>query len=117
VTEHDQLHEVHEVQISNDTPITVNGLIKWGGILAAFVTSLISLIWFAAGTKSDINEIRLNLTTTNKETQLYEIANDKRCTVIEIKANETDKAVAQIESKLDVVVAILERIDKRTGGK
>ncbi len=106
-------------QKQDDQPVTTNGLIKWGGIIAGISTTLVSLVWFCASVKSDVAILKDHEDQLRRDIDERKAFVDRRLAEIDVRANATDKTLADVQRKLDVAVALLERIDKQltTTGK
>jgi hypothetical protein len=99
---------------SADT-ITVNGVIKWSGIFFTSVSALVSLIWFAALLKGDIITLQQENISTKRENDLRFDQQIKDIDKLKDHADVTDKTLDDMGRKLDVAVALLERIDQKVG--
>ena len=97
---------------TDELPITSQTIVKWGGIGLAAVSSLVTIIWFFASLKSDISSLRQENSATKTELNMKTDQLGKEVERLKSHADETDKSLNDMGRKLDVAVAILERIEK-----
>lgn len=104
---------------NNDTdeqPLTATVVIKWFGIIFTIVSTVISLVWFAALLKGDISTVQQEHLSSKREYELKIADIEKKIDKLSDRADITEKSVIELMRKLDVAVAILERIDKKVEG-
>lgn len=120
-----------DVQVSIETPepadianapLTVGNLFKWFSITFTIVSVVISGVWFVASTKSDnllmkqqIDALKDKIAETNQLSIARNDAQEKEITDLTNRTNQTEKSVQEMARKLDVAVALLERIDQKVG--
>jgi hypothetical protein len=97
---------------SGDAPLTVNAVIKWMSIVFTVVSALVSFVWFAAIMKGDIISSQQELSAVKHEDELRFQQEEKDIDKLNDRADLTDRSLSDMGSKLDVAVAILERIEK-----
>ena len=100
---------------TNDTPITVNALIKWGSIFLGCMTAVISGVWFAAGIQASVAEIKIEQHSIRDSFNVKKESDEKRFTVDEARSDHSDQNIQQMQLQLDVAVALLQRIDSKVG--
>ena len=95
-----------------DSPLTENRVVKLIGI-GAGVTAVISIVWFCASLKGDVASLKQEDTTIRREIETRNTEQDREIEKLKTHAAEIDRAIADINRKLDVCVAILERVEKK----
>lgn len=108
---------------SDATVITTGTLLRWGGFLFAFVSMIVSVVWYIAGMKGEMAALQIQQQTLVKRIDEVDAASKARHELQEKEldrlrqhSEETDRAIVDLSRKLDVAVVILERIDKRSEG-
>lgn len=96
-----------------DHPITFNTVAKWAGIIGTVATAIMSAVWFAASVKSDISALRADGAAMQREWAIRNEQQDREITSLKSRADGSEKTLAEMQRKLDVAVAILERLEKK----
>jgi hypothetical protein len=109
VTGNDDTVEVE--MTGKDIPLTINGIIKWTGVIATAVGALVSVVLAYAKLASEIQSFHEQEVTDKAMVDLRMENENKDIDMLKLKAAQTDKDVADINRKLDVAVAILDRIE------
>lgn len=99
-------------QIDNAV-ITPRFLIKAGSSAVVILTGIITVVLYIASLKADISALRETVQTNEHEYAEHQRENDKQFDRLRTHSEQQDKAVSDLGRKLDVAVAILERIDKK----
>ena len=102
---------------SRGTLVTVSGAVKTFGLIVTMMSAVISVVWCIAGLRSQIDVLNQQQIALRHDLEMRELESDKRVTKIEERQDKEEKAVEDINRKLDVVETILLRIDKRVGGQ
>ncbi len=105
-----------------DTPLTVGNLVKWSSIVFTVVTVVVSGVWFVASVKSDslllkqeVEALKGKITEVDKSSEKRHDLQEKEIGELTRRTDNTEKAVQEMARKLDVAVALLERIDQKVG--
>ena len=115
---------VVENDVIGDAPLNLNAVAKWGGVMVSIVVASVGVVWQLADIRSDIRTKDLKI--ADLERRIGE--EDKACLDRHNQQQrEIDRSVQRIDQgernmsdlarKLDVAVAILERLDKKIGDK
>jgi cell division protein FtsL len=102
--------EAHEVE---GTVVTSAQLMKWGGFAFTIVSAMVSLVWFAAHLKGDALSLQQEVDSLKREVETRNANQDKEIDKLKDRADSTEKSLGEMARKLDVAVAILERIEKK----
>lgn len=98
-----------------EQPLSLNVLVKWLGIMVSVVSGVITIVWFAATLKGDIITLQQEQAAGKTQVEMRNAQQDTDIDRLRVRADTTERAVADLNRKLDVAVAILERIDKKVG--
>jgi hypothetical protein len=85
----------------------LTGAAEAAGFILALLVELGMIVWFARGLKAQIDALRM-------EFELREKQADKRLNALESNRTEMEIKLADIDKKLAVAVAILQRMDAMT---
>ena len=105
-----------------DAPLTVGNLVKWCSIVFTVVTVVVGCVWFIASVKSDnllmkqeIESLKTKVVEVDKSSEKRHDLQEKEIGELTRRTDNTEKAVQEMARKLDVAVALLERIDQKVG--
>lgn len=96
-----------------ETPITTNSLIKWGGFILALVGGFTTLVVWASKTGYKVESLEGRVAEVDKESASRHERQAAEIQELKARNASTDKTVYEMGRKLDVAVAILERIEKK----
>jgi hypothetical protein len=99
---------------NNEDILTSGLLIKWGGISFATISFVVSIVWFIASIKADILTIQQQIVTVKNSSESRDILHERDLDRLREREDSSDKAIAELVRKVDVAVAILERLERRT---
>jgi hypothetical protein len=100
-------------QSADNQPITVGGIIKWGSIVAAFVTLIVSSIWYLAGLSSDIKELRTAIETSQQRQTMKDDQQDRDIAESKVRVEKLENSTNELNRKLDTAIVVLNRIDAK----
>ena len=93
-----------QIETTDDEPITVGSVLKWGAIAGGTAATIIGGTLWIANMRTDITSLR-------QQAEYHE----SRITAVETHENQTDKTLTEMSKKLDGAVLILDRIDRKMG--
>lgn len=96
-----------------DTPVTINGAVKWGGIFCSIASVLIIAVWFVANLKSEVTGNKQEVVAMKTDQTKTDEVQDKQIEKLTVHTESTDKTVSELNRKLDIAVTILERMDAK----
>jgi len=96
-----------------DTPITANTILKWGGAVSAVVGTIVMAVWFVAGVKGDVHDQKQMVETNSREQHVRDDQQDARIAKTEQRIDAQGTAVTDLQRKLDTAITILNRIDAK----
>lgn len=96
-------------------PVTFATLAKMVGVVVTVVSLTISGVWFAAAVKADVETVKANITALKLDVQERAQKRDKEVADIKARADQSERVMQDMGRKLDVAIAILERVEKRMG--
>lgn len=103
-----------------EIPITYTTILKWGSLGILVASTLVSSVWFIAGLKSEIASIHKDIEVHQK--QIIEVDSsslrrhndqEREIAVLSLKTDTQEKTIQDMSRKLDVAVAILDRIERK----
>jgi cell division protein FtsL len=97
----------------DNSPITSGQLLKWGGVLLAVVTTIISLVWFAATLQREITTLQVDDQNFRVQQAIDDARRDKRLDENEHQNDDLKKSISDLKTELEVAVTILHRLDER----
>lgn len=114
-----------------ETPITTGSVIKWGGLVVAIVGAIVSGVWQLSALRSDAAAVTME--TRGQIVAVAKSASDadrhasevdrlsaerdarqqKDIDALKTRIDETQRGLAELQRKVDVMLTIVERIDKK----
>ena len=106
----------------SETPLTIGNLVKWISVTFTVVTVVVSCVWFIASVKTenmmlkqDMETIRARIVDVDRQDLVRHDQQEKEIGELTRRTDNTEKMVQEMARKLDVAVALLERIDSKVG--
>jgi len=97
---------------ADNTPITTAALARWTPIVIALGGIVVSAVWIAASTQSDLSTIRASILAQKTEIEIRLQSDERQIASNTTHVEATDRDVSGINRRLDVVVTILERLER-----
>jgi hypothetical protein len=86
-------------------------LVKWASLILMLISSLISIVWFAASIKTDVSSLRDEISSVRREGSLINERYKKEIENLEKKNIKHDSDLNDFGRKLDVIEAVLIRVE------
>lgn len=99
----------------DNTPITTKTFLVWGGAVFTLISSVVYLVWFVANVAGNAHR---ELEPVKIQVQVNSVAItdlQERDRAREKAQGDLQRSQNEMQRKLDVVVTLLERIDKKVG--
>lgn len=101
--------------IREESSLTLNEMLRYGGLIFTIVSASVSLVWYIANIKADISDMKKDLLTYKEISNAKEINNERTVNELRGKMDKSEEALQKVSEKLEVTVSILNRIDKKVG--
>ena len=100
-----------------DFPITTGTILRWSGFFFFVISSIVSISLYGARISGNITSESTERIGENNLIRLQQVEQARDISDLKRHQESTDKDISDINRKLDVCVAVLDRIEKRLDNK
>ena len=107
--------EAIKIETTDDAPLTVGAVAKWAAIVGAAAAALVGITLYVAAMQARTAALEQGQKYQDEQTATIKAMHEARLAALEADRQTTQRTLAELNTKLESMIVIVQRIDAKVG--